>query len=72
MDTNKDFWEDFIDLYRSYSCLWNMKSKEYANKMKRNTSYDILLMKLKEIYPQASIDLLKKKLIIYVQHSKGI
>jgi len=49
MDVNKDFWEDFIELYRNHSCLWNVKCKDYSNKIKRNSSYEILLKKLKEI-----------------------
>jgi len=62
MDVNKDFWEDFIELYRNHSCLWNVKCKDYSNKIKRNSSYEILLKKLKEIYPEATTELLKKKI----------
>lgn len=58
----KSFWEDFIELYRENTCLWDVKSKEYSNKIKRNSSYDVLLQKLKEINPQATLDLLKKKI----------
>jgi len=36
MDVNKDFWEDFIELNRNHSCLWNVKCKDYSNKIKRN------------------------------------
>ncbi|CAI6357597.1 unnamed protein product [Macrosiphum euphorbiae] len=62
MDVNKDFWEDLIELYRNHSCLWNVKCKDYSNKIKRNSSYEILLKKLKEIYPEATTELLKKKI----------
>lgn len=59
MDVNKYFWEDFIKLYRNNSCFWNVKCKDYSNKIKRNSTYEILLKK--NIYPEATTKLLKKK-----------
>jgi hypothetical protein len=26
---NKVFWEEFIEIYRQNSCLWEVKSKDY-------------------------------------------
>jgi hypothetical protein len=43
---NKVFWEEFIEIYRQNSCLWEVKRKDYSNKMKYNSSYEILLRKL--------------------------
>jgi hypothetical protein len=43
---NKVFWEEFIEIYRQNSCMWEVKSKDYSNKMKRNSSYEVLLRKL--------------------------
>jgi hypothetical protein len=61
---NKVFWEEFIEIYRKNSWLWEVKSKDYSNKTKRSSSYEVLLRKLQEIYPKATIDFLKKKLVI--------
>jgi hypothetical protein len=58
---NKVFWEEFIEIYRQNNCLWEVKSKYYSNKMKRNSSYEVFLRKLQEIYPQATTDFPKKK-----------
>nr|CAI5829191.1 unnamed protein product [Callosobruchus analis] len=52
----------FYESYREQVCLWDVKSKDYSNKQKRNASYEMLLQKLKEINPQATIEILKKKI----------
>jgi hypothetical protein len=59
---NKVFWEEFIEIYRQNSCLWEVKCKDYSHEMKRNSSYEVLLRRLQEIYPQATTDFLKKKI----------
>ena len=33
----------FIEVYREQTCLWDVKSKDYANKSKINNSYEVLL-----------------------------
>ncbi|CAH1982301.1 unnamed protein product, partial [Acanthoscelides obtectus] len=43
-------------------CLWDVKSKDYANKMKRNMSYDILFTKFKEVCPEGTRETMKKKI----------
>lgn len=53
MDFEKTFVEEFIETYRQNSCLWNVKSKDYSNKNKRDESYKILLQKLQEKIPNA-------------------
>lgn len=62
MENNHSFWSEFIDLYREQVCLWDVKSKEYSNKHKRNASYEILLKKLQEINSKATVEFLKKKI----------
>lgn len=59
---NKTFWEEFIEIYRQNTCLWDVKSKDYSNKIKRNASYDILLKKYKELFPEGTLDNMKKKI----------
>ena len=43
---NKDFLIEFIELYRSYPCLWKVKSQDYSNKLKKNQAYDVLAKNL--------------------------
>ncbi|XP_071053910.1 uncharacterized protein [Onthophagus taurus] len=59
---NKQFWESFISLYKTYPCLWNVKSKEYVNKQKRNDAYEALVIKCKEICPEANVQYVRKKI----------
>lgn len=35
----KDFLVEFIELYRSYPCLWKVKSQDYSNKLKKKTKH---------------------------------
>lgn len=59
---NKIFWESFILLYQSMPCLWNVRTKEYANKQMRNDAYGVLVKKCKEIYPEADVKFVRKKI----------
>ncbi|XP_066951270.1 uncharacterized protein [Macrobrachium rosenbergii] len=45
---DKQYWEEFIELYRQHPCLWKMKSKDYSDKGKRNKAYNVLAEKLRE------------------------
>nr|CAI5848387.1 unnamed protein product [Callosobruchus analis]CAI5866035.1 unnamed protein product [Callosobruchus analis] len=54
------FWVEFIESYREQVCLWDVTSKDYSYKQKRNASYE--MQKLKEINPQATIEILEKKI----------
>lgn len=51
---NKEFWEDFVELYKSYPCLWDVRQKEYSNKTVRNSAYEVLINKCKEICKEAN------------------
>lgn len=62
MEKNERFWEEFIDIYHEHPCLWEVKSKDYANKHKRNAAYGILLEKFKQINTNATVEVLKKKI----------
>lgn len=46
--------EDFIELYKLEPCLWQVKSKEYHDRDKRNAAYAKLVLKLKELEPDAT------------------
>ena len=59
---DKRFWSDFIEKYREHSCLWDVKSPDYCNKNKRNSSYEVLLKILQQVKPHVTLDALKKKI----------
>jgi hypothetical protein len=47
----------FIDIYQSEPCLWNINSKDYHNRAKKNdAAYARLVAKLKEVEPSADKD----------------
>ena len=53
---------EFIEIYRSNPCLWQIKSKEYSDKVKRNAAYDLLVEKLKSKDDGANRDAVTKKI----------
>lgn len=57
-----EFLIDCIHLYRELPVLWNIKSKEYHDRDKKNTAYETLFVKYKEMFPDATKDDLKKKI----------
>lgn len=42
---SREFTEEFIKLYESEPCLWNVKSKEYHNINKKDTAYGKVVKK---------------------------
>jgi len=58
----RSFIIEFIHLYRDLPALWNVKSKDYSNRNKKNDSYKTLVTKYKEKYPQASKEDVKKQM----------
>lgn len=59
---NRDLLEDFILEYKNHPCLWRIKSKEYHDKQKRDAAYNALLLKYKQIDPNADKDIVAKKI----------
>ena len=57
-----DFLTEFIEIYRNEPCLWFTKSKDYSNRNMRNTAYEKLMKKMKEIDPDANKDTVVKKI----------
>lgn len=43
----------FMEIYCSLPALWNVKSKDYSNKIKKNEQYDQLLGKYQKKLPEA-------------------
>ncbi|CAH2096532.1 unnamed protein product [Euphydryas editha] len=54
--------EEFINIYRSEPCLWQMKNKEYHNRKKKTIAYNKLINQLKEIEPSANREMVVKKI----------
>jgi hypothetical protein len=55
---SREFFIEFIELYRSFPCLWQVKSKYYSNRDKRHKAYATLIDKRKE----ATKDTVAKKI----------
>ncbi|KAL1488632.1 hypothetical protein ABEB36_014432 [Hypothenemus hampei] len=56
-----EFLSEFIELYRSFPCLWKIKSKEYSDRDKKRQAYEILIRKYKEIDHAANKETIVKK-----------
>lgn len=59
---SKDFVRHFIEIYKSYPCLWKVRSKDYTNKNLKNKAYEKLVEICKTIYPDANKDYVIKKI----------
>ncbi|XP_030747080.1 uncharacterized protein LOC115875704 [Sitophilus oryzae] len=59
---SKDFIRHFIEIYKSYPCLWKVRSKDYTNKNLKNKAYEKLVEVCKTIYPEANKDYVIKKI----------
>jgi nitrogen fixation-related uncharacterized protein len=49
-----------VSTYIELPALWNVKSKQYHDRDKKNSAYETLLVKYKEMYPDATKDVKKK------------
>ncbi|XP_069186498.1 uncharacterized protein [Procambarus clarkii] len=45
---------EFIELYRSEPCLWQVKSEEYHDRTKKDVAYSKLVKTLEELEPGAT------------------
>ncbi|CAH1968636.1 unnamed protein product [Acanthoscelides obtectus] len=61
-EDNKSFWEEFFQLYQENPCLWDIKCKDYRNKLKKNAAYENLINKSKEMFPDANKKFVIKKI----------
>ncbi|CAL7942848.1 unnamed protein product [Xylocopa violacea] len=57
-----DFLTEFIQLYRSFPCLWQVRCKGYKDRLLRNRAYDTLVQKLKEVNPIADRETVIRKI----------
>lgn len=61
---NRQFWVEFIELYRNSPALWKSKSEEYKNKKLKEDSYNQMVIKLQEVDPLANKETVRKKINI--------
>lgn len=59
---DNEFWREFLELFREQPSLWQVKSDLYRNKIQRTKSFRIMLCKLQEVNPAATVEDVKKKL----------
>lgn len=60
--TEREVMSDFLELYKSFTCLWDITCKEYSSRNSRNQALELLKEKLKQIDNDASILTVKKKI----------
>lgn len=58
----REWTEEFIDIYRSEPCLWKVKQKEYHDRNKKDAAYSKLILKLREIEPDANKESVIRKI----------
>ena len=59
---SRDFWYDFILLYKSFPCLWDVKDPSYVKRDQKKEAYDVLVAKINEIDASANADTVKRKI----------
>lgn len=60
--TPREFLSEFIELYKSFPCLWLVKSKEYSDRNKKDLAYSELVKKFEEFDPSADRNTVIKKI----------
>lgn len=58
----RDIVEEFINIYRNEPCLWQIKSKDYHHRDKKNAAYNKLIEQYRKLEPNANRDAVVKKL----------
>lgn len=62
MDNKPQFITSFIELYRSFPCLWKVKDDSYHNRRLKDDAYAKLLEYYQTAVPSATIDTVKRKI----------
>jgi hypothetical protein len=67
-----EFFTEFVELYRSYPCLWQVKSKDYSNRDKKNEAYAVLVKKCQEVDRGATKDTVAKNQLLSFSFSQRV
>lgn len=59
---SRDFWYEFIQLYKGFPCLWDVKDPSYVRRDLKKEAYDVLVAKVHEIDTTANLDTVKRKI----------
>ncbi|XP_030565694.1 uncharacterized protein LOC115766053 [Drosophila novamexicana] len=59
---DRQFWTEFLELYRSLPAVWKVKSPEYSSRALKSAGYEQLVHKLREVEPHADRALVVKKI----------
>ena len=70
MDT--EFITQFIDLYKTHVCLWQVKSGDYSNRGKRDEAHKSLLNFCQEVNPDCDLSFVKKQGICGMRLEKNM
>lgn len=60
--TEREVISDFLELYKSFTCLWDITCKQYSDRNARNQALELLKENLKIIDNDVSIATVKKKI----------
>lgn len=59
---DRQFWTEFLELYRSLPAVWKVKSPEYSSRALKSAGYEQLVLKLREVEPDADRAVVVKKI----------
>jgi len=59
---DREFWTEFLLLYRSLPAVWQIHSTEYSSRALKSAGYDRLIRKLREVEPLANRSLVVRKI----------
>ncbi|XP_070071238.1 uncharacterized protein [Drosophila takahashii] len=59
---DREFWTEFLLLYRSLPAVWQIQSAEYSSRALKSAGYDRLIRKLSEVEPLANRSLVVRKI----------
>lgn len=61
-DSTKQVLKDVIEIYRTHPCLWQIKSKEYHDRDKKEAAFKLFIEKLRKIEPDANKAVVVRKI----------
>lgn len=70
VNADRRFWRNFFALYRTYPELWDPRSPRYNIREYKDRAYEALVVKMREIDPNATVEIVKRKLNIYKSNYK--